>query len=189
VNSPLAILGGTFDPVHNAHLAMARCALEQLRADRVLWLPTGAPHYRKPPVASAADRVAMLRLAIGGEPRYAIDERELLPAASGYTFDSMLALRAELDSKTPIVLLLGADQYAKLETWHRWRDLVKLCRIAVFARPGWNPPDERVERVPMAPIEISATEIRTRVALGQDVAGMLPAPVLAYVLEHGLYRD
>jgi len=189
VNPPLAILGGTFDPVHNAHLAMARCALEQLGAARVLWLPTGAPHYRKPPVASAADRVAMLRLAIAGEPRYSIDQRELLPAASGYTFDSMLAVRAELDSKTPIVLLLGADQYAKIETWYRWGDLMKLCRLAVFARPGWNPPDGRVERVSLPEMDISATDIRTRVALGQAIEGLVPAPVLGYILEHGLYRD
>jgi nicotinate-nucleotide adenylyltransferase len=188
VNPPLAILGGTFDPVHNAHLAMARCALDALDARQVLWLPTGAPHYRKPPVASAQDRVAMLKLAIDGDPRHAIDERELAPAVSGYTVDSMIALRAKLDSKTPIVLLLGADQYAKLETWHRWRDLMKLCRLAVFARPGWNPPDGRAERVPMPPMEISASEIRSRVALGQDVAGLLPAPVLNYILERGLYR-
>ena len=188
MNPPLAILGGTFDPVHNAHLAMARGALERLGAARVLWLPTGAPHYRKPPVAGAQERVAMLRLAIAGEPRYAIDERELAPAASGYTVDSMIRIRAELDSKTPIVLLMGADQYAKLETWHRWRDLLQLCRLAVFARPGWNPPDARAERVPLPEMDISASEIRSRVALGKDVSGMLPASVLGYILDHGLYR-
>ena len=188
MNPPLAILGGTFDPVHNAHLAMARCALDALGAQRVVFLPTGAPHYRKPPVASAQDRVAMLQLAIAGEPRFAIDTRELVPGASGYTVDTMIAMRAELDAQTPMVLLLGADQYAKLETWHRWRDLLKLCRLAVFARPGWNPPDERAERVPMPPMEISATDIRSRVGLGQEVAGLLPAPVLLYILQHGLYR-
>jgi len=102
--------------------------------------------------------------------------------------DTMIRIRAELDSKTPIVLLMGADQYAKLETWHRWRDLLQLCRLAVFARPGWNPPDARAERVPLPEMDISASEIRSRVALGKDVSGMLPASVLGYILDHGLYR-
>jgi nicotinate-nucleotide adenylyltransferase len=109
------ILGGTFDPVHNAHLAMARAALEALGLERVLFMPTGAPRYRTPAIAPGAQRVAMLRLAIAGEPRFAIDGRELAPGHSGYTIDTLAGF-----AERP-VLLLGADQYAKLETWHRWR--------------------------------------------------------------------
>ena len=188
MNPPLAILGGTFDPVHNAHLAIARHALGALGCGRVLWIPTGAPAYRAAPVASAAQRLAMLRLALGGEPRHAIDERELAPGRSGYTVDTLIALRAETHSKTPIVLLLGADQYAKLETWVRWRDLVKLCRIAVFGRPGSPAPQGEALRVAMPPLAISASDIRARIARGEDVSAMLPAPVLGYIREHKLYR-
>ena len=90
---PVGILGGTIDPVHNAHLAIAARALEALSLSRVLWIPTGAPRYRNPPAAPAAHRVAMLRLALEGEPRYAIEERELAPNASGYTYDTLVALR------------------------------------------------------------------------------------------------
>lgn len=193
LSAPIGLLGGTFDPVHNAHLAIARRALEALGAARILWLPTGAPGYRHAPVASAADRVAMLRLALAGEPRYALDERELAPGASGYTFDTLSALRAELGTATPLVLLIGADQYAKLDTWHRWQELVGLCRFAVFARPGWSAqaikvPAASVIHVAMDPVPISASDLRARIARGEDVSALVPAAVDRYIRERRLYR-
>lgn len=184
---PLGVLGGTFDPVHNAHLALARAALEALGLARILWVPTGDPPYREPPVAAARHRVAMLELALAGETRYAIDRRELAPGASGYTVDTLAALRAELGPQTRLVLLMGADQYAKLETWHRWRELFGLCEIAVFARPGWTISDRRARSVPHAPLEISASAVRERIGRGEDVSALLPAAVLAYIRRHRLY--
>jgi nicotinate-nucleotide adenylyltransferase len=188
---PVGILGGTFDPVHNAHLAIAGRALEALGLARVLWIPTGTPRYRDPPVAPAAHRVAMLALAIEGEPRYTIDERELAPDASGYTYDTLLALRAELGPSVPLVMLIGADQYEKLDTWHRARELFSLCRFAVFGRAASAQATERprlgVIPVDMAPIPISATAIRGRIARGEDVSAELPEPVLRYIQRHHLY--
>ena len=180
--STTGILGGTFDPVHNAHLALARAALEQLALERLLWLPTGAPRYRAPARTPAAHRLAMLRLAIAGEPRYAIDERELDPGHSGYTVDTLRALGGRP------VLLLGADQYAQLETWHRWREVLELATLAVFARPGWKVADGRARHVPFAPMDISASDIRARLARGADVSALVPAAVLEYIRRHGLYR-
>ena len=189
---PIGILGGTFDPVHNAHLAIARRALEALDAARILWMPTGAPGYRSPPVAPAGHRVAMLRLAIEGEPRYQIDERELDAKHSGYTVDTLAGLRTELGTQTRIYLLLGADQYSKLDSWHRPHDLMKLCHIAVFARPGWSLGGKDVPRVgvvhvPVEPLAISASDIRLRIARGDDVSALLPGPVLKYIRQHRLY--
>lgn len=181
---PVGILGGTFDPVHNAHLALARAALEALGLARILWIPTGDPPYREPPAATALHRVAMLELALADEPRYAIDRRELAPGASGYTVDTLAALRAELGPQTPLFLLMGADQYAKLETWSRWREL---CEIAVCARPGWAISGRRARRVPLEPLAISASDIRERIGRGEDVAARLPAAVLAYIQRHHLY--
>jgi nicotinate-nucleotide adenylyltransferase len=191
-HAPLVgILGGTFDPVHNAHLAVAAAATRALGLARLLWLPTGAPAYRPAPVASGAHRVAMLRLAIAAEPRYAIDERELDPAASGYTVDTLLALRRELQAAA-LVLVIGADQYAKRASWHRWDALAKLCRIAVIERPGapepLSPPAGDILHVPMTPQAVSASDIRARLRRGEDVSTLLPAPVLAYIRAHGLYR-
>ena len=188
----VGILGGTFDPVHNAHLAMARAALDALGLARVFWLPTGSPPYRKPPVAATADRLAMLRLAIEGEPRYALDERELAPGASGYTFDTLTALRAELGPGVSFFMLIGSDQHAKLATWHRVDELFGLCSFAVFARPGWNAgavhaPRNGVIHVPMEPLAVSASDIRSRIGRGEDVSAMLPAAVLRYIRQHRLY--
>ncbi len=184
---PLGVLGGTFDPVHNAHLALAQRALAALGLARILWIPTGAPPYRAPPVAAAGHRVAMLELALAGEARFAIDRRELAPGASGYTVDTLRALRAEHGAAVPLVLLMGADQYAKLETWERWRELFALCEIAVFARPGWAGAGDRARAVPFAPLDISASGIRERIGRGEDVAALVPAAVLAYIRRHHLY--
>ncbi len=175
------ILGGTFDPVHNAHQEMARAALEALALERILWMPTGATRYRTPARAAAHHRVAMLRLALEGEPRYVIDERELAPGHSGYTVDTLKSLGFR-----PL-LLLGGDQHAKLETWHRWHEVLELADLAVFARPGYAAQDGRARLVPFTPLAISASEIRARLARGADVSAMLPPKVLAYIRQHKLY--
>lgn len=180
--STTGILGGTFDPVHNAHLAMARAALEQLGLETILWIPTGTPRYREPAKTPAHHRVAMLKLALAGEPRFAIDERELDPGHSGYTVDTLNSLGGRP------VLLLGADQYAKLETWHRWREVLELASLAVFARPGWSAPEGRARHVPFAPMDISASDLRARLARGEEVSARVPAKVLEYIRRHGLYR-
>jgi nicotinate-nucleotide adenylyltransferase len=182
----VGILGGTFDPVHNAHLAIARCALERLGLGSILWIPTGAPPYRPAPVAAGPHRVAMLKLALADEPRFAIDERELRPGASGFTFDSISSLKNE-HPQNQYVLIMGADQYARRSTWHRWADIEGLCEVAVAARPGSNL-DGKAKTIPMTPMAISASDIRARVGRGGDVSALLPAPVLAYISEQGLYR-
>jgi nicotinate-nucleotide adenylyltransferase len=186
VAKPVGILGGTFDPVHNAHLALASAALRVLGLQRILWLPTGRPGYREAPVAPAADRVAMLKLALADEPRYAIDERELRPGASGFTFDSISSLKHE-NPQDQFVLLLGADQYERRGTWHRWADIENLCEVAVVARRG-SALEGKAKAIQMTPMAISASDIRARLARGDDVSAMLPAPVLGYILDRGLYR-
>jgi nicotinate-nucleotide adenylyltransferase len=184
---PIAVLGGTFDPVHNAHLAIARSALERLGVARILWIPTGMPGYRKPAVAPASDRVAMLKLALKDERRYAIDEREIQPGASAYTHDTLEALRAE-NPGAEFTLLMGADQYAQRAAWHRWPELEKLCRIAVIERPDTPKPKGNVIHLPMTPLAISASDIRARVSRGEDISAMVPAPVLQYIKARKLYN-
>jgi nicotinate-nucleotide adenylyltransferase len=181
----LAILGGTFDPVHNAHLAMAHAALAHLPVDKVVFMPTGHPPYRDAPHASAADRVKMLKLAIQENPRFAIDERELEPGASGYTADTLKDLGAE--SGEDLYFLMGADQYAKLDTWHRPDEVRKLAELVVFARPGVQLKGKLFKTIPFESMEDAGTEIRARAARGKDISGMVPAPVAEYIVRKKLY--
>src|SRR6267143_1842272 len=182
----VGILGGTFDPVHNAHLAMARAAMWELDLDKLLWMPTGAPRYRNAPVAPAEDRVAMLRLATEGEPLYEIDTRELAPNATGYTVDTLESLRADLDSQ--LYLLLGGDQYAKFDTWHKPQEVARLARIAVFSRPGFKIEDQAARVIPFPAMPVSASDIRARAARGEDLSGLVPPAVAGYIARRRLYR-
>jgi nicotinate-nucleotide adenylyltransferase len=165
---------------------MARAALEHLRLERILFMPTGAPRYRTPAAASGEHRVAMLKLALADDDRFEIDARELAPGASGYTVDTLKELRLELGAATELWLLLGADQYAKLDTWHRPEDVRRLAKVAVFARPGiWL--DKKVPVIPMEPMPVSASEVRARVARGGDISQLVPPAVADYIARHRLY--
>jgi nicotinate-nucleotide adenylyltransferase len=132
----------------------------------------------------------MLRLALREEmrasPRHVIDERELQPGSSGYTHDTLCALKRESPAAS-FVLLMGSDQYQKRASWHRWPELEKLCEVAVVARPGFRV-DAPVTTIPMTPSAISASDIRARVARGEDISAMVPRAVAAYIHEKGLYR-
>ena len=167
---------------------MARAALDELQPEKVLFMPTGAPRYRMPAVASGKHRLAMLRLATEGEPRFEIDARELAPGVSGYTVDTLRELRLELGAHTELWLLMGADQYSKLGSWHRPQDVKRLARIAVFARPGTDLA-EKAHLVPMPPMPISASEIRGRVARGEDISALVPPAVANYIAGHRLYSE
>jgi nicotinate-nucleotide adenylyltransferase len=167
---------------------MAHAALEQLGLERILWIPTGAPGYRNAPRASAADRLAMLELALRGEGRFAIDERELSPQASGYTVDTLRALRRELDAAAELYLLLGGDQYAAFQGWRAPEEVCRLATLAVFPRPGFDATDEKALVVRMPSMNISASDIRLRTARGESLAGLVPPAVANYIGRHGLYR-
>lgn len=183
----IGLLGGTFDPVHNAHLEMARSALAHLALGRLLFIPTGTPPYRTPPRASSEDRMAMLALALAGEPRFGIDPRELAPGASGYTVDTLKGLRAELGAGPRLYFLMGADQYAKLSSWRHPDEVRRLATIAVFVRPGFAAPTDGVQTLPLAPMAISSSEVRARAARGADLAGLVPEAVANYIRAHRLY--
>ena len=166
---------------------MAHAALDQLKLGKVVFMPTGSPHYRTPAEASGEHRVAMLRLALADDDSCEIDARELAPGASGYTVDTLKELRLELGADTGLWLLMGADQYSKLDTWHRPEDVKRMAKIAVFARPG-SPAPTGATVVPFEPMRLSASEIRARVARGEGIDGLVPPGVARYIEQHGLYR-
>jgi nicotinate-nucleotide adenylyltransferase len=164
---------------------MARAAREHLKLDTILFMPTGSPRYRAPAVASGEQRVAMLGLALGDEARFEIDARELAPGHSGYTVDTLKELRLEQGPHTELWLLLGADQYAKLDTWHRPEEVRRLARIGVFARPGVALKNTSI--IPMEPMAISSSDIRARAARGEDISTLVPPAVAGYIAAGRLY--
>ena len=212
-SAPLGLLGGTFDPVHFAHLRLAEEALAHLGLARIRWIPSGQPGHRGAPAAAAADRVAMLRLAIAGHPRFALDEADAFSPDAVYTVNTLSRLRAELGGEVPLVLVIGADQLQALDTWHEWKRLFELAHLAVAERPGYPAapgalPREvkaeyerrkgdastlaagaagRITRFPMTALDISASAIRGAVAAGTSARYLLPDAVLDYIASHRIY--
>ncbi|MFN3884614.1 MAG: nicotinate-nucleotide adenylyltransferase [Rhodocyclaceae bacterium] len=212
---PIGILGGTFDPPHRAHLALARAALERLGLSRVVWIPAGWPPHRALPQASAEDRLAMVRLAIADEPRFRLDDSEAKNASTSFTVNTLERLRKQLGPDRPLVLLMGADAFHGLPSWHRWEDILRLAHIAVATRPGYpltkltgaladlfgrcrlasadfsHRPAGGIHAFELSAGTVSATEVRALVAAGASDAKLLellPPAVLDYIRRHRLYR-
>ncbi|MEO7065870.1 MAG: nicotinate-nucleotide adenylyltransferase [Rhodanobacter sp.] len=199
---PLALFGGTFDPVHLGHLSVAWEASELLDAE-VRLLPASVPPHRPPPIASAEQRVAMLRAALQGQSRLTVDTRELERSGPSYTVDTLRELRAEQGQRS-LILLMGADAFSHLASWHEWLGLLDVAHIGVLSRPGVSAilpaeleaeiADRRVTepaalsnlaagkviQLAVTPLEISATRIRQLLADGRDPRYLLPA---------GLFKD
>ncbi|MBP6777341.1 MAG: nicotinate-nucleotide adenylyltransferase [Piscinibacter sp.] len=192
----VGLFGGSFDPVHLAHLALARSALQALALDAIYWIPAGLAWQKGAAATPGADRAAMVELAIAGEPRFRLERCELERAGPSYTIDTVQQLIAR-EPGTQWWLVIGQDQFARLATWHRWHELVALVQLAVAARAGdavCAPAEVAAARgslhvVPLPPLAISATDIRARVAAGQPIASLVPAAVAGYIAEHGLYRS
>jgi nicotinate-nucleotide adenylyltransferase len=140
---PLGLLGGTFDPIHFGHLRLAEEAREALGLDRVCFIPAGRPPHRDAPQSTPADRLAMVRLAIADNPAFAVDDGEVLAEGKSYTVLTLERLRAEQGAERPLVLILGADAFQGLPTWHRWREILRLAHVAVANRPGYSPHGRR----------------------------------------------
>ncbi len=211
VAAPLAIYGGAFDPFHLAHLALALRVRDALDAD-VRLIPTGDPRHRDPARTTAQHRIAMLRLAIANEPRLAIDTREIERIGASYSIDTLIELREEQGSQTPLLLTMGSDSFSGLPSWHRWRELLELAHIVVALRPEaaleglpevlaqvlaqHRSDDAQVLKrqpagslflLPMPPHFQSSSAIRARIAAGKSLHGWVPPAVARYIREHALY--
>jgi nicotinate-nucleotide adenylyltransferase len=132
----VGIFGGSFDPVHNGHLRLAEEAADALGLTQVRWVPSGKPGHRDAAIASAQDRLALLRLALADNERFVLDDGEFRIAEATYTVNTLLRIRGEVGDKRPLVLLIGADQFLVLPTWREWTRLFDLAHIGVAERPG-----------------------------------------------------
>jgi len=208
---PLALFGGTFDPIHFGHLRAAWEAAERLDAE-VRLLPANVPPHRPQPVLDANQRVELLRLALAGQTRLTLDTRELDRDGPSYTVDTLRELRAEIGDARPLVLLVGADAFAGLPSWNRWLQLFDLAHVGVLDRPGpvrerpaellqqiqtredtldgaWRDVGAgRILRLDVTDLDISATAIRAELAAGREPRFLLPDAVHEAIRERGWYR-
>lgn len=212
---PIGIFGGTFDPIHFGHLRLAEEMAEALDLANARFIPAGTPPHRTRPRTDAQHRLQMVQLAIADNPRFMLDDREVgLPRLS-YTVETLASLRDDLGTAQPLCLLLGADAFLGLTTWHRWQDLFALAHIAVAHRPGfpqstWKdamPEALRAELEarmahpqdltgcaaglivtrPVTALDISATHIRDTLRAGRSPRYLLPGAVLDYIQANQLY--
>lgn len=188
----IGVFGGSFDPVHNAHVALAQVALAELGLDEVRWVPAWQAWQKARELAPAVDREAMVRLAIAGEPRFVLERCELRRRGVSYTLDTVRELCAA-EPDVEWFLILGQDQYAGLHTWRDWRELVGLVTLVIAPRPDAPAVNPQVARTPHRTVALpmmdeSSTDIRELLAAGQSIDALVPAPVARYIDHHHLYQ-
>jgi len=215
--APIGILGGTFDPIHHGHLRLAEEAADACALAQVLLIPAALPNLRAAPRTAAHHRLAMARLAAAGNPRLHVDDRELRREGMSYTVDTLAELRSELGPAQPLCLILGADAFLRLPAWSRWLQLFALAHIVVAARPGFDLRERNIQseelrqqwrtrlttarselgeracglivsmQIPL--LEISATDIRARIAGATSARYLVPQPTLDYIAAEHLYES
>jgi nicotinate-nucleotide adenylyltransferase len=205
--SALGILGGSFNPPHLGHLALARSALEELALDRVLLVPVYLPPHKPPPVddPGPAHRLTMCRALVDGVERVEVSTLETDRGGRSYTIDTLKAVHGS-QPDAELNLIVGADMACTMPSWRRPHEILKLARVVVAERgPGWEEAgeegsqervlavlraldrDARVSILSMPPVDVSSTMVRVRLAEGKPVAELTGAAVASYIAEHGLY--
>ncbi len=191
----LGILGGTFDPVHNAHLALAHAALEQFSLDSVLFIPTGQP-VRKlgRTFASAEDRLQMLKEACFENPKFRVSSLEVDRPEVTYTIDTLRELKLLIGEDVHLCLIVGEDTALDLSSWKESAEIAKLVTV-LFARRPWQDKTQELpegftcHEIKMPEHDLSSSEVRSLLLQGDDVSALVPARVLAYIRKHGLYAQ
>ncbi|WP_034474220.1 nicotinate-nucleotide adenylyltransferase [Aestuariibacter salexigens] len=208
---PIGVFGGTFNPPHYGHFCPVQDAARQVGIKRIMVVPCQIPPHKAKPETSAATRLTMVRLAAEHFNGFEVSDIELKRAGKSYTVDTLEQLRNDMPD-TPICFFMGLDSLLHFDSWHRWQDIPKLSHIVVCARPGWQPDyntniqrllEQRLTEAPaqlhrdkcgclffasVAPYHVSSTEIRQRLEKQQNLHGMMPDNVHAYINEHRLYR-
>ena len=207
----IAIFGGTFDPIHLGHINMAQQCVQQCQLDTLYFMPCAIPAHKAKPGISDEHRINMLKLAIENNPHFAIDYRELNREGASYSLLSLKELRAENPS-SPIMFLIGMDSFNSLEKWFKWQEIVELCHIVVYQRPGQhcqvsgelavykeNAFTEQLSQLQQThagklffldglQVNAASSEIRKKLHLNDNIAELLPTTVSQYIAQHHLYQ-
>jgi nicotinate-nucleotide adenylyltransferase len=211
-NRLIGILGGTFNPIHFGHLRIAQELADSLKLSEVRFIPAANPPHKATPTVSAKHRAAMVQLAISDNPLFKLDTRELDRAGASYTIDTLISLQNELGKNVSICLMMGSDAFTKLDSWHRWDELLNFCHIILVQRPNakseklsermtkflsdhytenmYDLAEKTAGYIHMQAItaqDISATKIRRNLTEGASNKYLLPDAVLTYIAQHQLY--
>jgi nicotinate-nucleotide adenylyltransferase len=185
-----AIFGGTFDPIHSAHLEMARRAADQYRLDRVLFIPAGNPPHKQAD-ASFEHRYRMVELACAADPRFVASRLEE-GAGKSYSIDTIERVKGvSTDTAGALFFIIGSDAFTEIQTWRRWEDVIRTVEFIVVARPGYEiagPLGARVDRLDSVELPVSSSDIRDALARGESPPALPPA-VADYIRDHRLYRS
>lgn len=209
---PIGIFGGTFDPIHYGHLRTAFELIQALRLSEVRFMPAGDPPHRDITVASPELRLQMVKAAIGQQPGFNVDDREIRRAGPSYSVDTLAELRAEMPDRS-LCLIVGMDAFLSLPTWHQWQTILTHAHLVVAHRPGWRAPtmgplgtllvDHGTGRVDdlhenkaghifihaVTQLEISSTEVRKLIAMGRDPRYLMPDAVCDIIKQSGCYNQ
>ncbi len=196
----IGVLGGTFDPIHIGHIMVAEEVRAKLNLAEVLFVPAGQPWLKKnTPLSDVEHRVQMVRLAIADKPYFKMSAMETERAGPSYTVDTIAELRAQVGAEDELFFILGWDSLTEFPQWREPSRLITMCNLVAVPRPGYPRPDlkalealvpglsQRVMLMDKPEVDISASEIRNRVARGLSVRHLLSEPVSKYIKEHGLY--
>lgn len=211
MTKPIGIYGGTFDPIHTAHIQTAREVYDALNLGQIRFIPCQLPVHRDAPHASARDRIAMVNLALSDTPEFICDTRECDRNTPSYMYETLASLREEMGVDQPLCLILGMDAFKHFDSWHRWQEILTLAHLIIMTRPGYRLPEAETLKtwytahqtdtqrvlhttpagsiltVPVTAFDISATHIRQALAKGAPTADSLPPAVAAYISSHQLY--
>ena len=195
----IGVMGGTFDPIHNGHLIAASEAAHRFELDEVIFVPTGQPWQKSDrTVSRAEDRYLMTVIATASNPAFTVSRLEIDHPGSTYTVDTLRRLRAELEDGTRLYFIIGADAVLQLLTWKEPDQVLAQAEFIATTRPGFDldrlvsqvpAAADRIHRMEIPALAISASDIRARVARGAPIHYLVPDGVARYIHKHGLYRD
>lgn len=199
---PIGIFGGTFDPVHYGHLQVANEAYKQLNLQKIKFIPCNQSPHKEQPIATPAQRVAMLELATENHPEFTIDTREIVRGGKSYMIDTLTSLKQDYPN-TPLCLIMSQDAFAKFNTWHKWQEIIKLAHLIVANRADSQPitaPEilallkdhqtaDRIQMIPINPLPISATTIRELAAAKKKLEELTPNKVSDYIHSNNIYHN
>ncbi len=211
-NMSVALLGGTFNPIHFGHLNLANCLVDYLQVESVRMIPCAIPPHRETPSVSAEQRLAMLQLAIDGHPLLTSDDLELRKSTPSYSIETVQQIRQQVGEETPLFFCIGMDSLLTIDSWHHWQQLLDYCHLAICPRPGYKLPIkghlaewieqnlcddiERVKtlaqgclhlcKIPLK--DISSTAIRDSIKCAQSIDHLTPKSVVNFITKHSLYE-